>query len=103
MRGEAEAESHPQEETSETSEKGKQKMKEAKKKGRTVYLNKKHTPDSAKWVAWLEKKCLASAGPRPCIRGMRKVYWGDYALLVKAGAYLYLLKREDDFKPLPWE
>ena len=73
------------------------------KKGRTVILNKRHTPNAAKWVMWLEENCIGSAGPRGSIVGMRRLFWGKEALVVKAGAYLYYLKRFDDFKPLPWE
>lgn len=73
------------------------------KKGRTVILQKKGNPDAAKWVRWLEEHCQGSAGPYGNLTGMRNLYWGKEALVVKAGAYLYYLKRFDDFKPLPWE
>lgn len=73
------------------------------KKGRTVVLLKKRTPEAAKWVRWLEEKCLASAGPHPNLSGMRNLYWGRAALVVKAGAYLYLITRRDDGRKMPWE
>ena len=73
------------------------------KRGRTVYLNKKQTPDAAKWVRWLEDNCQASAGPHGNLTGMRNLYWGRQALVVKAGAYLYLIKSIDDGRELPWE
>ena len=73
------------------------------KRGRTVYLNKKQTPDAAKWVRWLEENCQASAGPHGNLTGMRNLYWDKRALVVKAGAYLYLIKSIDDGRMLPWE
>ena len=30
-----------------------------------------------------------SAGPNPSIKGMKKLYWGKNALVVKSGAYIY--------------
>ena len=44
------------------------------KKGRTIVLLKKKTPDAAKWVEWLERNCQSSAGPRCSLVGMRKMY-----------------------------
>ena len=73
------------------------------KRGRTVILKKRTTPDAAKWVRWLEEHCEASAGPHPNICGMRNLYWGRAALVVKAGAYLYLITRRDDGRRMPWE
>lgn len=74
-----------------------------KDRGRTVYLSKKGNPDAAKWVTWLEENCLASAGPRPNLCGMRRMYWGDKALIVKCGLYAYLITSHDDGRRLPWE
>lgn len=73
------------------------------KKGRTIVLLKKRTPDAAKWVRWLEENCQASAGPHPNLTGMRNLYWGRAALVVKAGAYLYLITSRDDGRKMPWE
>lgn len=73
-----------------------------KKKGRTIILNKKHTPNSAEWVRWLEDNCHSSAGPHPSIVGMRKLYWGKDALIVKAGAYIYFMGK-DEKQRMPWE
>lgn len=73
------------------------------KKGRTVVLLKKHTPNAAKWVRWLEENCQASAGPHPSLVGMRNLSWGREALIVRSGAYLYLIDRYDDGRRLPWE
>jgi len=72
------------------------------KKGRTIVLNKKTTPDAAKWVRWLEKNCQASTGPYGNITGMRNLYWGRESLIVKAGAYLYLIASKDDGRLMPW-
>ena len=30
-----------------------------------------------------------SAGPNPNIKGMRKLYWGDDACIIKCGSYAY--------------
>lgn len=35
-----------------------------------------------------------NAGPRPNIKGMRKLYWGDDALLIRCGAYVYKVPYE---------
>lgn len=73
------------------------------KKGRTVYFSKRQVPNAAKWVLWLDKNCLASAGPHPNICGMRNLYWGKEALIVKTGSYAYLITCKDDGRKLPWE
>ena len=73
------------------------------KKGRTIILKKKSTPDAAKWVKWLEEHSQASAGPYSNICGMRNIYWGRRALIVKAGAYIYLITKYDDGRKMPWE
>ncbi|MGN0130683.1 MAG: hypothetical protein ACI4CE_07345 [Methanomethylophilus alvi] len=76
---------------------------EIAKRGRTIILKKKSTPDAAKWVKWLEDNCLASAGPYPNICGMRNIYWGRQSLIVKSGAYIYLIAPRDDGRKMPWE
>ena len=76
--------------------------REVLKHGRTVRFNKRQIPNAAKWVEWLENESIASVGPDPSIIGMRKQYWGDSALIVKAGRYAYLIDRKDTGKPLPW-
>jgi len=73
------------------------------KKGRTIRFSKKHTPDAARWVKWLEENCQASAGPRCSLVGMRRLYWGREALIVTAGAYAYLITNHDDGRRMPWE
>ncbi len=73
------------------------------KKGRTVILKKKGNPNAAKWVRWLEENCQGSAGPYGNLTGLRNLYWGKEALVVKSGAFYYYMRRFDDFKPLPWE
>lgn len=77
--------------------------KNTTKKGRTIVLNKKTTPDAAKWVRWLEENCQASTGPYGNVTGMRNLYWGREALIVKAGAYLYLIASKDDGRIMPWD
>lgn len=48
----------------------------------------------------LKKVCQASAGPRPCIYGMRKMYWGMDAPIIKCCNYAFLVRREiyDSYK-----
>ena len=41
---------------------------------------------------WLDWAACASAGPHPSIRGMRKLFWGKGANIVKCGVYIYRLK-----------
>ena len=41
-------------------------------------------------VETLQRSCKASAGPRPCISGMRKI-WGKDAFIVVCGTYAYLM------------
>lgn len=57
-----------------------------RKTGRTVYM--KATKEN---VRMLERSCQACAGPRPCISGMRKHFWGKDAYVVRCGAYAYLI------------
>lgn len=78
-------------------------MKNTTKRGRTIVFRKKADKDSAKWVRWLEEHCLASAGPHPNLTGMRNLYWGREALVVRSGAYLYLITSKDDGRKMPWE
>ena len=33
-----------------------------------------------------------SAGPRASIKGMRKLYWGKFAKIVKQGQYIYCIE-----------
>lgn len=73
------------------------------KRGRTIVLNKKTTPNVGKWVQWLNENCLASTGPRPSIVGMRNLYWGKESLIVKAGLFIYLITTKDDGRAMPWE
>lgn len=35
-----------------------------------------------------------SAGPHPCVSGMKKLYWGKDALCVRHGAYVFHVDRE---------
>lgn len=78
--------------------KGEQTMK----KGRTIRLNKRETPNAAKWVKWLEDNCIGSFGPRGSIWGMRHKYYGKDALIVMAGLYGYYMGK-DVGQSMPWE
>ena len=60
-------------------------------RGRTVYLRVRGRPEV---VRRLQHDCIGSAGPYPCISGMRKLYWGRDALVVKAGAYAYYMGKD---------
>lgn len=73
------------------------------RRGRTITLPIKGNPRAKEWVAWLDSVCMGSAGPHPNITGMRNKYWGKEALIVKAGAYIYLIKNHDDGRKMPWE
>lgn len=55
-------------------------------RGRTV-----HMAATKENVRWCEHVCKACAGPRPCISGMRKHYWGKDAHIVKCGQYAYVI------------
>lgn len=52
---------------------------------------------SKKWEKYLEEHCLGSAGPRPNITGMRKLYWGDCPI-VRCGQYIYRVDVSDYYK-----
>ena len=70
-------------------------------RGRTIVVPMKGNPRKNFIEKWLEKNCQASAGPYPSITGMRNLYWGKEALIVKAGAYIYLMTKKDDGRELP--
>lgn len=38
-----------------------------------------------------------NAGPNPNIQGMRNLYWGKDALVIKCGAYAYNISRDPAF------
>lgn len=59
--------------------------------GRTIYLRLR---DRAGLARRLARDCIGSAGPYPSIRGMRELYWGRDALIVKAGAYAYYMGKD---------
>lgn len=61
------------------------------KRGRTLYVRVRGRPCVERWLAL---HCVASTGPYPCISGMRKLYWGQDALVVKAGIYIYNMGRD---------
>ena len=70
-------------------------------RGRTIVVPMKGNTRKNFIEKWLEKNCQASAGPYPCISGMRNLYWGKEALIVKAGAYIYLMTTKDEGRELP--
>ena len=72
------------------------------KRGRTIRLNKRQTPNAAKWVKWLGDNCIGSFGPRGSIWGMRHKYYGKDALIVMAGSYGYYMGK-DVGQHMPWE
>lgn len=60
-------------------------------RGRTVYLSLRNRDGLA---GRLDRDCIGSAGPHPCIGGMRKRYWGRDALVVRSGVYAYYMGKD---------
>lgn len=56
------------------------------RRGRTLYVRVRGRPHVEKWLRY---NCIASSGPYSDITGMRNLYWGRMALVVRAGAYCY--------------
>ena len=54
---------------------------------KTLYLKK----DQASSLCLEE---FPNAGPRPSIVGMKKLYWGENALCIQSGTYVYKVNRE---------
>ena len=57
-----------------------------RRRGRTLYvrvMGRQHVEQ------WLRDNCIASSGPYSDIAGMRNLYWGRMALVVRAGEYCY--------------
>lgn len=69
-----------------------------KNRGRTITIRVKDRPNLGKV---LDEKCIGSAGPYGNLTGMRQKYWGEQALVVKYGAYLYYFG-EDRGQDLPF-
>lgn len=44
--------------------------------------------------AHLQNICSASSGPSPCIYGLRKLYWGVDAPIIKCRNYAFKVRRE---------
>lgn len=63
-------------------------------RGRTITIPVKGNPRAKYAEKWLDQNCQASTGPHPCITGMRKLYWGMDALIVKLGAYIYYMGKD---------
>lgn len=61
------------------------------KTGRTIVIPVKTNKGLEKV---LEKNALASAGPYSNITGMRNLYWGKDALIVKYGVYIYFMGKD---------
>ena len=61
-------------------------------RGRTLYVSTRGRPEVARR---LQRDCIASTGPYPCISGMRKKYWGRDALVIRAGAYAYYMGKDE--------
>ena len=59
-------------------------------KGKTKYI----FVDTAERFKLGDK--FPSAGPRPNITGMRNNYWGEHALIIKAGIYIYNLTSDPE-------
>ena len=59
-------------------------------RGRTLYWRVTKQNEE-----WLDEHCQASAGPYPCISGMRNLYphWWR-GTIVKCGAYIYLFSHD---------
>lgn len=54
---------------------------------KTITVKKEH-------YAKLHLNHFGSAGPYPCISGMKEKYWGKDALCVRCGAYVYNVDEE---------
>ena len=55
-------------------------------RGRTLYVRVRGRPHVEKW---LRDNCISSSGPYSSITGMRNLYWGRMALVVRAGSCCY--------------
>ena len=62
-----------------------------KNRGRTITIRVKDSPNLGKII---DEKCIGSAGPYANLTGLRKLYWGINALVVKYGAYLYYFGKD---------
>lgn len=60
-------------------------------RGRTITISARRNPGIEER---LESACKASTGPCPSITGMRNLYWGKDALIVKCGAYIYYFGKD---------
>jgi hypothetical protein len=49
---------------------------------RTIYIK-------SKWGKILKLENFPNAGPYPSISGMKKLYWGKNAYVIKCGTYAY--------------
>lgn len=79
-----------------------QRAAQPRKRGRTIRLNKRQTPNAAKWVKWVDENCIGSFGPHGSVWGMRHKYYGMDALIVMSGQYGYYMGK-DEGQRMPWE
>lgn len=56
---------------------------------KTKYLTKKDAERLG-----IDLSIYPSAGPRPNITGMKRLYWGKDALCVKSGSYVYHVPKD---------
>ena len=49
----------------------------------------------ASWFQWLSDHCVASSGYGGNLTGMRKLYWGKDALVVRCCKYLFKMNYQD--------
>lgn len=63
----------------------------ANNRGRTITIRVKDRPNLGKV---LDRTCIGSTGPHGNLTGMRNLYWGKQALVVKYGAYLYYMGKD---------
>lgn len=62
---------------------------------RTLYLSVKSPLHSA-------LDAYPNAGPGPSIKGMRSMYWGKKAYLIRSGQYVYKVSYELFHQALAW-
>lgn len=63
----------------------------ANERGRTITIRVKDRPNLRKV---LSETCIGSSGAHGNLTGMRTLYWGNDALVVKYGSYLYYMGKD---------
>ena len=56
---------------------------------RTLYLSKKQAD-----AMGIDLSIYPSAGPRPSVSGMKKLYWGKDAHCIQQGVYVYKVPKD---------